>query len=35
VVYASVAAVTVDTDGRIPEEIVLDVLASLDGPLSG
>ncbi len=34
-VYASVATVTVDTDGRLPEEIVLDLLASLDGPLSG
>jgi shikimate kinase len=35
VVYASVATVTVDTDGRLPEEIVLDLLASLDAPLSG
>lgn len=33
-VYSSVATVTVDTDGRLPDEIVLDVLASLDGPLS-
>ena len=33
-VYESVATVTVDTDGRLPDEIVLDVLASLDGPLS-
>jgi shikimate kinase len=31
-VYASVATVTVDTDGRLPDEIVLDLLASLDGP---
>jgi shikimate kinase len=30
-VYESVATVTVDTDGRLPEEIVLDVLARLDG----
>ncbi|HEY7262715.1 MAG TPA: shikimate kinase [Trebonia sp.] len=29
-VYASVATVTVETDGRAPEEIVLEVLASLD-----
>lgn len=28
--YASVATVTVDTDGRPPEEVVLDVLAALD-----
>jgi shikimate kinase len=34
-VYASVATVTVDTDGRLPEEIALDLLASLDGPPSG
>jgi shikimate kinase len=34
-VYESVATVTVDTDGRHPDEIVLDLLASLDGPLSG
>jgi shikimate kinase len=34
-VYASVARVTVDTDGRLPDEIVLDLLASLDGPPSG
>lgn len=31
-VYASVATVTADTDGRLPDEIVLDVLASLDEP---
>jgi hypothetical protein len=30
-----VSKVTVDTDGRLPEEIALDVLGSLDGPLSG
>ena len=29
--YAAVATVTVDTDQRLPEEIVLDVLAGLDG----
>jgi shikimate kinase len=29
-IYASVASVTVDTDGRAPEEIVLEALASLD-----
>jgi shikimate kinase len=34
-VYASVATVTVDTDGRLLDEIVLDLLVSLDGPLSG
>jgi shikimate kinase len=34
-VYASVATVTVDTDGRLPEEIALDLLASLDGPPIG
>ena len=33
--YESVATVTVDTDGRLPEEIALDLLASLDGPRSG
>ena len=30
-VYESVATLTVGTDGRLPEEIVLDVLARLDG----
>ena len=34
-VYASVATVTVDADGRLPEEIALDILARLDGPPSG
>ena len=34
-IYASVSTVTVGTDGRLPEEIALDVLGSLDGPLSG
>jgi shikimate kinase len=28
--YAAVATVTIDTDGRPPEEIVLDVLTALD-----
>ena len=31
-VYASVATVTVDTDGRLPDEVVLELLASLDAP---
>jgi len=31
-IYASVATVTVDTDGRTPDEIVLELLASLDEP---
>ena len=30
-VYASVASLTVDTEGQSPEEIVLEVLAGLDG----
>ena len=30
-VYESAATLTVDTGGRLPEEIVLDVLARLDG----
>jgi shikimate kinase len=30
--YASVATITVDTDARTPDEIVLDVLTALDGP---
>ena len=30
--YASVATITVDTDARPPDEIVLDVLTALDGP---
>ena len=30
--YASVATLTVDTDGRLPDEIVLDVLANLREP---
>jgi len=30
--YASVATITVDTDARLPDEIVLDVLTALDGP---
>jgi hypothetical protein len=30
-----VARGTGNTDGRLPEEIALDVLGSLDGPLSG
>lgn len=29
VIYASVATVTVDTDGRLPDEIVLEVLSAL------
>jgi shikimate kinase len=29
--YASVATITVDTDARPPDEIVLDVLTALDG----
>jgi shikimate kinase len=31
-VYASVATVAVDTDGRLPDEIVPDLLARLDQP---
>jgi shikimate kinase len=31
--YASVATATVDTDGRLPDEIVLDALASLETSL--
>jgi shikimate kinase len=30
--YASVATITVDTDARHPDEIVLDVLTALEGP---
>ena len=30
-VYASVATLTVDTDGRLPDEIALDLLAALGG----
>jgi shikimate kinase len=30
--YARVATLTVDTDGRLPEQIVLEVLAALDTP---
>ena len=33
--YASVATVTVDTGGRLPDEIVLDLLASQGESLSG
>jgi shikimate kinase len=29
--YASLATVAIDTDGRAPDEIVLDVLTALDG----
>jgi shikimate kinase len=30
-VYASVAALTIDTDGRLPDDIALEVLAALSG----
>ncbi|HWG03024.1 MAG TPA: shikimate kinase [Trebonia sp.] len=31
-VYASVATLTVDTDGRAPEDVVAEILARLDAP---
>jgi shikimate kinase len=35
VIYASLATVTVDTDARLPDEIVLEVLRALERPPGG